>query len=61
MHMIAMIFIVASLVQSAICMKWVETGHEVRSKRVDRWCLFIFPMLFALVCSRVVLGAVQKL
>lgn len=61
MHMIAMIFIVASLVQSAICMKWVETGHEVRSKRFDRWCLFIFPLLFALVCSRLVLGAVQQL
>jgi len=27
---------------------------------VDRWCVFIFPMLFALVCSRVVLGAVQQ-
>jgi hypothetical protein len=61
MHMIAMIFILASLVQSAICMKWVETGHEARCKRMNRWCLFIFPMLFALVCSRVVLGALQRL
>lgn len=59
MHMIAMVFIVASLVQSAICMKWVETGHEVRSKRVDRWCVFIFPLLFVLICSGVVLNAVQ--
>ncbi len=36
MHMIAMLFIVASLVQSAICMRWVEIGHEVRSRRLDR-------------------------
>jgi len=60
MHMIAMIFIVASLAQSAICMKWVETGHEVRSNRVDRWCIFIFPVLFLLICSRVVLHALEQ-
>ena len=38
----------------------VETGHEVRSKRVDRWCVFIFPVLFLLICSRVVLHALEQ-
>jgi hypothetical protein len=60
LHMIAMIFIVASLVQSAICMKWVETGEEVRSKQVDRLCVFIFPLLFLLICSRVVQRALEQ-
>jgi len=44
---------------NALGVVWI--GQEVRSKRVDRWCLFIFPILFALVCSRVVLGAAQQL
>jgi hypothetical protein len=60
LHMIAMIFIVASLVQSAICMKWVETGEEIRSKQVDRLCVFIFPLLFLLICSRVVQRALEQ-
>ena len=60
LHMVAMIFIVASLVQSAICMKWVETGEEIRSKQVDRLCVFIFPLLFLLICSRVVLHALEQ-
>ena len=60
MHMIAMSFILASLVQSAICMKWDATGHELRCRRLDRVCLVVFPLLFALMCGRVVLGALQS-
>lgn len=60
LHMIAMIFIVASLVQSATGMRWGESGYQVRSKRVDRWCLVIFPLLFVLICGGVVLNAVRQ-
>ena len=60
LHMISMSFIFASLVQSAICMKWVATGHESRCRWVDRCCLVIFPLMFALICTRVVLGALQS-
>ena len=59
LHMISMAFIFGSLVQSAICMKWVETGHQVRSNRLDRWCVFIFPLLFVLICGWVVLRALR--
>lgn len=51
LHVTAMVFIFASLVQSAICMEWVQTGHHVRSKRADRWSMFIFPLLFLLICG----------
>ena len=60
MHMIAMSFIFASLVQSAICMKWDAAGHGVSCGWLDRTCLVIFPLLFALMCGYVVLGAVQS-
>jgi hypothetical protein len=58
--MISMSFIFASLVQSAICMKWDATGYELRCRRLDRVCLVIFPLLFALICGSVVLGALQS-
>ena len=58
--MISMSFILASLVQSAICMKWDATGHALRCRRLDRVCLVIFPLLFVLMCGRVVLGALQS-
>jgi hypothetical protein len=38
----------------------VETGQEVRSERADRWCVFLFPVLFLLICSRVVLHALEQ-
>jgi hypothetical protein len=60
MHMIAMSFIFASLVQSAICMKWEATGHELRCRWLDRVCLVAFPLLFVLMCGRVVLRAMQS-
>ena len=37
-----------------------ETGHEVRSKRDDRWCVLIFSLLFLVICSRVVLHALEQ-
>ena len=48
MHMVAMGFIFASIVQSAICLKWDEAGDEVKWKRLDRICIFLFPGAFLL-------------
>ncbi len=47
-HIIAMGFIFASVVQSALCLKWDESGLQERYEKVDRWCLVIFPLLFLL-------------
>jgi hypothetical protein len=47
-HIIAMGFIFASIVQSAFCLKWDEAGEEARWKRVDAWSRVIFPLLFLL-------------
>ncbi|MCW5666822.1 MAG: hypothetical protein KIT35_23560 [Piscinibacter sp.] len=48
MHMVAMGFIFASIVQSAICLKWDEAGEEAKWKRLDRLCIFLFPGAFLL-------------
>ena len=47
-HMISMGFIFASVVQSAVCLKWDEAGEEVKWKRADKICLFLFPLAFLL-------------
>lgn len=57
LHMIAMAFIFASLVQSANCLRWDESGQEARSRRLDRWCVILFPSLFALIIGSLVLRA----
>jgi len=49
-HIVAMWFIFASLVQSAYCLKWDEAGAKAKSRRVDFWSIIIFPLLF-LVCT----------
>ncbi|MBX3608127.1 MAG: hypothetical protein KF788_22840 [Piscinibacter sp.] len=48
MHMIAMGFIFASVVQSAISLKWDEAGEEAKWKRSDRICIVLFPAAFLL-------------
>ena len=45
-HIIAMGFIFASVVQSAICLKWDEAGRDALYQKVDFWSLLIFPALF---------------
>jgi hypothetical protein len=47
-HIIAMGFIFASVVQSAFCLKWDEAGEEAKWKAVDKWSLIVFPLLFLL-------------
>jgi hypothetical protein len=61
LHMISMSFIFASLVQSAMSMKWDATGHARRSMLADRFCLVVFPLLFAIMCGRVVLNAMSSI
>lgn len=46
MHIIAMGFIFASVVQSAFCLKWDEAGLEERYRKVDFWSMILFPALF---------------
>jgi hypothetical protein len=60
LHMISMSFIFASLVQSAICMKWDATGHKIRCGWLDRLSLLIFPLLFVSMCGWVVLSALDS-
>ena len=45
-HIGSMGFIFASVVQSAICLKWDESGLQERYEKVDFWSLIIFPLLF---------------
>ena len=59
MHMISMTFIFASLVQSMVSMKLDVTGHRRGSIWLDRCCLLVFPLLFAMMCGKVVLDAVE--
>lgn len=47
-HMIAVGFIFASILVSALCMRWAEAGKDVLWKRVDRACRVLFPALFLL-------------
>lgn len=51
MHMVAMGFIFASIVQSAICLKWDEAGEEAKWKLADKVCIFLFPAAFLLWTS----------
>lgn len=57
MHMVAMGFIFASIVQSAICLKWDEAGEEAKWKRLDAICIVLFPAAFLLWTSWLVFKA----
>jgi len=59
-HIIAMAFIFASVVQSAICLKWDEAGLQERYERVDFWSLVIFPALFLVWTGWLVLSAFRQ-
>ena len=48
MHILSMGFIFASVVQSAISLKWDEAGDEAKWKRSDRICIVLFPAAFLL-------------
>jgi hypothetical protein len=56
-HIIAMGFIFASVVQSAFCLKWDEAGEEAKWKKVDAWSRVVFPLLFLLLTGWLVLRA----
>ena len=56
-HIIAMGFIFASVVQSAFCLKWDEAGEEAKWRKVDAWSRVIFPLLFLLSTGWLILRA----
>jgi hypothetical protein len=47
-HLLAMWLIFVSLVQSAFCLKWEEAGRHKLYRRVDVFCLVLFPLAFVL-------------
>lgn len=57
MHMVSMGFIFASVVQSAISLKWDEAGEEAKWKASDRICLVVFPVAFLLIMAGLVFKA----
>lgn len=57
MHMVSMGFIFASVVQSAVSLKWDEAGEETKWKRSDAICIVLFPAAFLLIMAGLVLKA----
>jgi hypothetical protein len=47
-HILALWFIFASLLQSAFCLKWDEAGRDTLYRCVDAWSLVLFPLTFGL-------------
>jgi hypothetical protein len=47
-HMVGVAFIFASILASAISLRWAEAGHAMQWKRLDRWSRVVFPILFLL-------------
>ena len=45
-HMVALAFIFATLLISAICLKLEVNGHEALAFRIDHICLVLLPLLF---------------
>ncbi|HSI59600.1 MAG TPA: hypothetical protein VLA16_18705 [Ideonella sp.] len=46
MHMIALAFIFATLLVSAVCLKLEVAGKEALAFRIDHYCLILFPLAF---------------
>lgn len=46
MHMLALLFIFATLLISAVCLKLETGGREALAFRIDRICLVLLPLLF---------------
>lgn len=58
-HMIALAFIFASLLVSAVCLKLEVTGREELAFRIDHYCLALFPLAFYGWAAYVVWGALR--
>ncbi len=54
MHMLAMLFIFGSLVQSAFALKWDESEQEAKWKRADRLALIVFPVTFFIIIGVII-------
>lgn len=49
LHMLASLFILASIVQSTWSLCLAEKGATIQSKRLDRVCCWVFPIAFVLI------------
>lgn len=58
-HMIALAFIFASLLVSAVCLKLEVTGREELAFRIDHYCVVLFPVAFYGWAAYVVWGALR--
>jgi len=58
-HMIALAFIFASLLVSAVCLKLEVTGREELAFRIDHYCVVLFPLAFYGWAAFVVWGALR--
>jgi len=56
-HIVAIFFIVASLVVSVFSLKWEEAGTEVRWRRLDACSMILFPLLFIVAVGVCIGGA----
>lgn len=58
-HMIALAFIFASLLVSAVCLKLEVTDREELAFRIDHYCVVLFPLAFYGWAAYVVWGALK--
>lgn len=58
MHILCMAFIFSSIVVSALCLRWAETGREALQQRVDKWCTVGFPLAYTLTTAALIYWAV---
>lgn len=58
-HVAAILFIFASLIQSVFALKWDESGKEVLWKRLDFWCMVSFPNLFLMAIAAIIIKALR--
>jgi hypothetical protein len=59
-HIAAIWFIFASLIQSVFALKWDEGGNHVQWKRLDMWCMISFPPLFLTAIGLIVVTALWQ-
>ncbi len=60
MHMLAMLFIFAVLVQSAVSLKWDESEQEAKWKKSDKLAMIFFPVVFFVLTAWIVLRGIAR-
>lgn len=59
-HIVAIWFIFASLIQSVFALKWDESGKDILWKRLDLGCLVCFPPLFLMSIGFIIINALRQ-